>query len=31
MYLKKKTLGDAAIEYRKQLKAKIKEKYSYYS
>ena len=30
MYLKK-SLGDAAIEYGKQLKAKIKEKYSYYS
>ena len=28
---KKKALGDAAIEYGKQLKAKIKEKYSYYS
>ena len=26
-----KHLGDAAIEYGKQLKAKIKEKYSYYS
>ena len=28
---KQKALGDAAIEYGKQLKAKIKEKYSYYS
>ena len=27
--LKKKHLGDAAIEYGKQLKAKIKEKYYY--